>query len=280
MYPARKRSRKWDLTNNKVKRITAVISLVLICVLLCACGQSAGDVSASPTAALTPTPEPVPVPTEEPTPEPTPDSRVLDESWFDDAVFIGDSVTASLETYAEQYGGVGDSLFLCRPSYSLRSAVSNEMKLQYAGTYYSIEDAIAQTGQKKVIMMLGGNDFGLLTERIKGTMEYWNIVYDKIAQVNPDAEIFIESVLPMHKQSETETFNNELIDELNSLVKDFCSEKGAVYIDLNGYFKGDDNTLKEEYSLDHQIHINEAGIQLWIEQLKNVDNYSEDPREA
>ena len=282
MFPEKRLLKNSD-RNKIVKKTGIIISIMLICTMFCACASAAADApspaAAEPAFTSSPSKEIKPTAATESEKTTTNEDKYLDDSWFDDVVFIGDSVTSSLETYIEQSGDLGDCLFLCRPSYSLRSAVSNEMKLQYGGVYYPIEDAILKSGQNKVFIMLGGNDFGLLTERIQGTMEYWEIVYNRIVEKNPDVTIFIESVLPMHEKSETESFNNELIDELNLEVMDFCEEKGITYVALDKYFKDKDNTLKEEYSLDHQIHINDEGIEVWIDQLKNVDNYSSDPRE-
>ena len=78
----------------------------------------------APTSAPTPEPtsEPTPAPTLEPTPEPTPDMSPLPPEFFDDAVFIGDSVSGTLQYYAFNSGEMGDALILAKTSYSVRAA--------------------------------------------------------------------------------------------------------------------------------------------------------------
>ena len=48
---------------------------------------------------------------------------MVDDSWFDDALFVGDSVTNALAAYSEDYGRFGNADFLCIASLGYNSAL-------------------------------------------------------------------------------------------------------------------------------------------------------------
>ena len=91
-----------------------LIPLLLVLIMLCACGREAEETTSPETAwevtepATVETAPPTSVsPTTaetEPTTEPAPD-----ESWFDDALFIGESRTAGLQGY----GRLGKADYFC-----------------------------------------------------------------------------------------------------------------------------------------------------------------------
>lgn len=87
-----------------------------------------------------------------------PTQQVVDGSFFDDAVFIGDSVSLALYYYANDYKVLGKAKFLVQGSYGVTNAVFDYMLMPYRGQDMKIEDAVAATGAKKVFIMLGMND--------------------------------------------------------------------------------------------------------------------------
>ena len=133
------------------------------------------------------TPEPAPIPT----PEPEEDMSPLPESWFDDAVFFGDSVSVVLGKHAEKTGELGKALFLCEFSYSVRNAVSGYLKIWFRGEQYLPQDVLGLTGATKVFIMLGVNDVAL-PGGVDHTIECWAEYITAIREKNPDIQIFIE----------------------------------------------------------------------------------------
>ena len=253
-------------------------AVLLASVLLSACGASVAAVpspspapSAVPAATAAPTPEPAP----EPTPEPTPDLSPLPESWFDDAVFFGDSISVTLGKYADRTGILGDALFLCEFSYSVHNAISGQLKIWYQNQQYAPEDVLPLTGATKVFTMLGVNDVAL-PGGVDKTMEYWRQYIANIREKNPDILIFIESCLPV--MYEFSGRNNDIIDDYNIRLRELCEETGCIYVDVAHYLKDEKNLLALEYCSDYGEHITYEGARVWAEQLRNPENYSVNPR--
>ena len=203
-------------------------------------------------------------------------------AFFDDAVFVGDSVTLGLSNYVsnERAAGrecLGKAQFLCSGSMSYsnsRGAVGakNTIHPKYNGKEVLIEDGIKLCGAKKVFIMLGMNDFSaynldFIKNNIRDTL-------DKIIAKNPGVTIYIESVTPIAQGKEHGKFTNAGVDAFNDVLKGFCKEYGLQYVDVNSHLKDSAGCFKAEYCGDNGtngmgIHMNPAGSKAWIDFLVN-----------
>lgn len=209
--------------------------------------------------------------------EPDRDLTPLPDSWFDDAVFLGDSVSLILEKQSERTGGLGEALFLCEGSFGINNAVSGNVLLWYQGKGYLPQDVLPLTGANKLFIMVGANDIALYGG-IDGAMEMWDVFVDNVRETCPDILVFIESMLPVWYTVTYDGLNNSDILVYNDRLRDFCEEKGCVYVDVADYFRDEHGGMATPYSSDAYVHITFAAAELWIEQLKNPTNYSADPR--
>lgn len=205
------------------------------------------------------------------------DLTPLPDAWFDDAVFLGDSISFTLEKQCEATGELGEALFMNESSFNVRSAVWGYLQLWYQGNTYTPEDVLPLTGAKKAFFMLGINDVGQ-DGGIEQTMELWEELIANIRETCPDLQIFLQSCLPMYYASEYETLNNDIINEYNAQLRAFCEENGLIFVDLADYFRDETGGVAERFTSDHYVHINFDAAALWVEQLKNPANYSVDPR--
>ena len=158
-----------------------------------------------PTALTEPTTEettavPTDETTEEPAQEPTQQVTVPvvqgGTEIFNDAAFIGDSVTLKLRNYHMETGALGKTTFLCIGSYGVNNAVTNQLYLSYQGKDMTPQDALKACGAKKVFILLGMNDIALFGENsINVAMDNWAKLLQNIREKNPDIKIYIQSVI-------------------------------------------------------------------------------------
>ena len=201
-------------------------------------------------------------------------ARPLEDSWFDDAVFIGDSIAGTLQAYAEQHSQLGSALFFCRTNYSITSAVNGSMLLYYRGGGYKPNTLLPQTGAKKVFFLLGMNDVGSYDDGRYASL--WSALVEEIRENAPEIRIFFQSVTPMVKSQPNSALTNARIDRYNELLRDFCEENDCCYVDVASSFKDDDGTLRGEICRDGYVHlILDAGA-IWVAALKDPANYSRD----
>lgn len=188
-------------------------------------------------------------------------------NFFDDAVFIGDSVTLMLQNYQLSTNALGKAQFLVQGSYSVYHAVHNTMQVSYRGSSMRLPEAVAATGAKKAFIMLGANDIGAYG--IEKTMKNWETVLTRIREKAPDIEIYIQSMTPVWTGGEMGKLNNPNADEYNKALKAFAEENGCIFVDIAPYMKDATGGLATEYCSDKYIHLTFAGAQVWVQALKH-----------
>lgn len=191
---------------------------------------------------------------------------MADSSFFDDAVFIGDSISAALKSWHEKTGCFGEAMFMTRNTMGLENTLDGRITISYQGQKLSPEEAVLASGKKKVFVMLGHND--ILLYKVEGCLERWEEFARRIMEMNPDVELYIQSCTPMSWVSQTDGFNNEMLTELNEGLRLFCEEKGYHYVETAPWFRDLSNGMADVYSSDKYVHINFDGAALWERILK------------
>jgi len=194
--------------------------------------------------------------------------------WFDDAAFVGDSVSIYLSQYGKGEEALGDATFLVAGSYSTANAMApvsgKSLHPAYQGTKMKTEDAIALSGANKVYIMLGMNDIGMGLDK---AVERYVAFIRTILEKSPNAQIYLQSVTPMVKGSTIsgKSLNNANICEYNERMKNICQENGWYYLDVASVLRDEEGYLKSEYCNDNPtmgIHIYPGAIPLWVEYLR------------
>ena len=162
---------------------------------------------------------------------------LADPSWFDDAVFIGDSVTLKLSYFVEDHDDLGKAEFLCAGS------------LGYTNALWDLdhEDNVHPTLNGEKITVDDGAKAQLT---------------DKIHEKCPDAVIYIESVTPMVANSSLGGLNNENIKEFDEKIQPICEEKGYKYLDVASAVSDENGDLIYEYCGDPPTDDNPDGMGL------------------
>lgn len=229
-----------------------------------------------PTKAPTEAPTKAP-PTLAPTAAPTAPRSDMDVAWFDDAVFLGDSITISLDHSASANPDLlGKAKFICARNLSFHNALweldrEGAVHPQYEGKTVLAETAAEVTGAKKLFILLGVNDLAGCSP--EDTMAGAKLLCERIVKRSPDVKLYIESVTPMLKEKETLDLSNTKISSFNSLMKAYCQEKGYTYIDLFSSLCNNTGGLNPAYCGDpteQGLHFNGVGCDAWANCLKTA----------
>ena len=208
------------------------------------------------------------------TPTPVISGETVDASWFDDAVFVGDSVTLKLSYYAD-YGSLGNADFLCAGSLGYNNAQwgydhPDNVHPVYNGIKYTVEDGVAMLQPKKIVVMLGMNDIGLYG--VDGAVEGMKSLTAKIQQRCPDAVIYVQSVTPMLSYKQLSDLNNTTIAAFDQAIQPICQERGYIYLDVASAVNDGYGNLMEAYCSDATamgLHFSDAGCEAWVNYLKS-----------
>lgn len=197
----------------------------------------------------------------------TPAFRVVDDSYFDDAVFIGDSRSQ------------GFCLFSQLPNvtcYSIKSltltkvATKAFIKEEGVEGKMTIPEALTlHAGEfKKVYLMFGLNEIGWGRN---GEFEnyYYNLI-DFVKQTQPDAVIYVQSIIHVTNATAIArpALSNSNIDARNANLMQVAATEHVYYINLNEIFTDETGALMPGAASDG-IHLNGNYILLWKEYLKS-----------
>ena len=204
--------------------------------------------------------------------------RLTDEqlvSYYKNAVFVGDSITAQLLVYVREqqqkdphyFEGVK---FLTAQSYSLyaasrRNLLSNAPNLKYRGQEMPLCAILKEIKPTKALILLGVNDY--IGEQIEKGVGYDERIIDLAAEFCPDTEIIFESLTPVTAAFCRKKDYRTLWDEYNAAMQEMCALRGAGYVDIATRLKDEDGYLDKAYSSDGKYHLNPTGLKLWIDAL-------------
>lgn len=242
------------------KRILSLALALMMLTVLAGCDTDPKKTTGSTTQATT-------AATTEATTAPT-EAKETMQAFFDNAAFIGDSVTLKLRNYNTENNTLGTATFLCQGSYSVAHAVNDTMLLSYQGEDMTPQDALKACGANKVFILLGMNDIALYS--MDECMANWAKLIENIRNVNPDMDIYIQSGTPIYYKGETGDLTNARMDEYNGLLKTFAENNGCVYVELATKMKDSNNGLAKAYCSDDFVHFTDPGCALWISILKEL----------
>lgn len=197
--------------------------------------------------------------------QPVPESEPVDNSYFEDAAFIGDSRTDGFMIYS----GIGCGENLTSNGLSIFK-LAEKKAITIDGTKYTLLEALGLKQYGKVYLSLGVNELGYNNDQ--GFYDAYCNAIDLIRQSQPNAVIYIQGLIPLNEQVISETGGSKYLknDHLliyNDLMKKAAEEKQVVFLDLNPEFAGEDGQLPREASKDG-IHLRKAYCQKWLEYLK------------
>ena len=209
-----------------------------------------------PTEATT---EPTEPPTEEPTEPPTTDpfANMVDESWYSNVLFVGDSRTAGLRDYArtgkaEYFASSNLSLF----NYETQTCSDTDISSQ------TLASLLSSKTYDKIFVNLGINEAGYPVSSFMGS---YSELVNMIRQAQPEATIILQGVLNVSKSyaGDLEYFSPESINKINDEIRALSNNRDIFYIDINAYFSDANGYLDHNLSVDG-CHLTEEAYQEWM----------------
>ena len=232
--------------------------------------------SPAPTPAATPTPTVTqePVLTTEPTPTPTPydysmpvaESEAVDEGWFADAVLIGDSRTDGMRLYS----GIRGVDILCHKGLTVFEVMEDKPVIQTAGGKTGVLQALAEKQYAKVYISLGVNELGYYDD--PGFADTYAAMVDRIRQLQPDADIYLQTLIPVNTQKCKETkqpyyVTNKQVAIYNEIIRNLAVEKQTYLLEVGEIFVDESGELFYDASFDG-VHFYKDGYVRWYDYLK------------
>lgn len=178
----------------------------------------------------------------------------VDESYFDDALFIGDSRTVGLRDYTDLSEHAD---FLCETSLTIHKVFKQEFKGK--GT---LEELLQKKDYGKIYLMVGINELG--TGTTEDFMAKYTEVVEKLRELEPEAKVIIQANMHVAagRNESDAIFNNTNICARNNAIATLADNEHIFYIDMNEVVCDESGCLSEEYTFD-QIHLLGKYNDLW-----------------
>lgn len=191
-----------------------------------------------------------------------PESEAVDDSYFDDAVFVGDSRTEGLKMYS----GLDSSQFFSSVGMDVDKVFTDQV-VSLNGQLLTVAQALEQASYSKVYIMLGMNELGWVYESVFAD-NYARII-DTIRESHPDATIYVQSILPVSqwKDGSNDIYTNANVVRLQKALVAMCEEKGVNYVNVAEGIQDEQGYLPSEATQDG-VHLTPEYCQRWMDYLK------------
>lgn len=185
------------------------------------------------------------------------------DSYFNDAVFMGDSRTLGISDYA----GFEEADFFCENGLTIYKLLEDAgVTDQKTGEKIDLKEILQEKHYGKIYIMLGMNElgYGNTTMYLKQYLK----VLRQIREWQPDAVIFIMANLHVsqEKNNMESEFNNVNINDKNVASARLANGRDIFYLDCNPLFTDDEGYLQAELTFDG-VHLYAQHYEKWREFL-------------
>ena len=191
--------------------------------------------------------------------------HTVEDDYFADAVFIGDSRTVGMF----EYGGLEETAdFYASTGLTIYKLFDSEIvTVEGQKKKITIEQSLTQNSYTKIYLMVGINEMGT------GTVETFAAAYkdavDHLLELQPDAIIYIQGIMKVtaERSEKGDYINNEGIEARNEALALLADNKRIFYLDVNPEICDESGGMIASYTFDG-VHLKAQYIDIWKTYLK------------
>ena len=168
----------------------------------------------------------------------------MDDMWFENTLFLGDSRTCGLRDYARS----GNADYFCDVGmnvFNITERTASDIRFHNM----NLDGVLSSFSYDKVFICLGINEVGYGLESFRNT--YSNLI-QKIHAYQPKATIILQGIMTVGKGKAAGStyFSLENLFRFNECIEGFADDANIYYIDINRPFSDVDGYLRKELSGD------------------------------
>lgn len=193
-------------------------------------------------------------------PPPPPPVYGEDESYFDDALFIGDSRTVGLRDMAR----LGHADYFCKVGMTIYT-MFQEGAADENFSYQKLETLLEEKQYGKIYICLGLNEAGYALDSIES--KYAGAI-ERVRELQPGAIIVIHSVMSVSrgKAASSASFRLERLQAINEMLRGFADNETVFFVDVNAVMADEEGYLPDDYSKDG-CHLYGKYYEMWAKFL-------------
>lgn len=181
------------------------------------------------------------------------------DSYFNDAAFLGDSRTLGISDYA----GLEGADFFCDNGMTIYKLLEDTgVTWQRTGEKVDLKEILQEKRYGKIYIMLGMNELGY-GDTLMYLKQYLKVIR-QLQEWQPDAIIYVMANLHVSREKndmETE-FNNVNINDKNVAAARLADGKSVFYLDCNPLFTDEEGYLQAELTFDG-VHLYAQHYDKW-----------------
>ena len=190
--------------------------------------------------------------------------ETVEDDYFEDALFIGDSRVVGLR----DYGKLPDRAeFYAAEGLTIYKMLSAPIATLDGRQKVAVDEALTQKKFAKIYLMVGINELGIGT--VEGFANKYREAVEYIRECQPDAIIYIQSIMNVtaRRSKAGDYINNPAIEARNQAIRGIADNEHIFYLDVNESVCDENDALISEYTTDG-VHLKARFIPLWREYLK------------
>ncbi|MCM1495209.1 MAG: GDSL-type esterase/lipase family protein [Bacteroides sp.] len=190
--------------------------------------------------------------------------KTVEDAYFEDALFIGDSRTEGFMLYSN----LSNIHAYCSKGLSISRIYTDTIVNMEDGRTLTVMEALQEQEFKKIYIMFGVNELGWPYDDV--FREQYSKLLRDVRQLQPDAVIYVENIIPISaSRSATDPiYNNDNVNRFNDMIKAVCEEQDVIYLDVASALADENGALPENASSDG-IHCNIEYCNIWMNYLRN-----------
>ena len=189
----------------------------------------------------------------------------VEDEYFSDAVFIGDSRTVGMC----EYGGLEEiSTFYASTGLTVYKIFDADIvSVPGQKKKITIEEALQENSFAKIYLMIGINEMG--TGTVETFISKYREVVEHLQELQPEAVIYIQGIIKVttERSEQGDYINNEGIDARNRELEKLADNRSIFYLDVNPLICDETGGLVDSYTFDG-VHLKAKYIQIWKDYLK------------
>lgn len=193
-------------------------------------------------------------------------SETVEDEYFDNVVFLGDSRTEGLQLFGRLYRG---DYYWARGMNVFLVDNANYHTFDVDGETLTMIGALAKKSYDAVYIMLGVNELGCAPSSYEQGLRAF---VDKVLAVQPEAVIYLQTLPPIneekaHAYGMESYINNANVNRFNEVIARVAGEKKVVLLDTAEVYRDENGSLPADLSADG-CHFNSSGYIRWVDYLR------------
>ena len=192
----------------------------------------------------------------------------VDTSWFADAAFLGDSLTAGfcVNEYNIDVGGA----LVCGYEGISPNTIVNRTTVSSPDRGEEVPLDVLTAAQPAKLYILIGTNALVQPGNDDSFLAYYGKMLDELRTALPNTVFYVQSVLSATQEKIGDTLPGLAPDRLaviNAAIQQLCAERGCYYLDLNAEFADAAGCLMTDFAQPDGVHLTVSGYSRWVSYL-------------